>query len=278
MNIGLIRLCERLAADELELIADGIQRQMDDDFTPVWDMPVRIVTEPKGGETCRVYVVDDVADAPSGAWGWKEVDADGKPFGIVPLRYSNYVHEPVSVGISREVLGLAVDPWLNRCVTERFRTRKKTCSIAMEVTGPVQDRWYSVDTGDGLVNVANFVYPDWFRREAMGRMDRMGVVKDPQEVSERGFIMRNRSGKNWIEGTHRYQKIRPYEPHFHCREWRRRKLWCNIVNWGYVAHLAKWEAELRRTDSVDGLNEAAAWAVRNLGKIGAVEEREDQDA
>ena len=279
LNVRLIRMCDRLAEDELEHIADGIQRQLQEDFLPRWHLQAKVTTVEAASEECLIYVVDRVPDAPEGAWGWHTLDDNGTPYGIVPLYYSDYVQEPVSVGISREVLNMVVDPWLRMCVVELWpHFSRKVTNLALDVTSPVRGESYAVEVDDGPVRVSNFVLPNWFRFDSKGPYDQLGLLQEPFLVVRDGSMLWQRSGAAWHQTLFDRSSPPPPDQHLHSREFRRQRIWHEYRKPGYHRRLSEWETKLRADGDMELLRESALWAVSNLGQVGLADEGEVCDA
>jgi hypothetical protein len=102
--------------------------------------------------------------------------ADCKDAGVSP-----------SACASHELAEAMVDPWLRRAEQD-----SKGRFWACEVGDPVQSSIYEIEG----VEVQNFVYPAWFG-EAPGKLDALGVVKQPLEVPQGGYAQHFNPSKGW---------------------------------------------------------------------------------
>lgn len=88
---------------------------------------------------------------------------------------------------SHELAEAMVDPWLRRSEQDA-----KGRFWACETGDPVQASTYSI----GDIEVQNFIFPAWFG-EAPGKLDYLGVVKQPLEVPNGGYAQHWDPAKGW---------------------------------------------------------------------------------
>jgi hypothetical protein len=138
----------------------------------------------------------DNSDA-AGALGYHELDdRDGTPYARVFVddvltSGGTWLRGASSVAAtaSHEACELVGDPTANH-----WAQTARGALVAVELCDPVEDRSYTVTLRDGRrVAVSNFVYPAWFNPfvRAGARIDHMGVLERPFQISEGGYVIRH---------------------------------------------------------------------------------------
>jgi hypothetical protein len=182
-RIALVSETELVPLSDLVRVSAAVQKQVTDDFAPVWGI----------GATVDPFAA--VADVPPGYWpvvvrddiglniaGAHTADAQDKPFALVAFREDDW---PLSV--SHEVLEMLADPWGKEFVTgPSLLPGQGTVEYLAEVCDPCQgaDSGYSVN---GVV-VADFVLPAYYKAFGAGRYSFAGNILAPREVLPGGYV------------------------------------------------------------------------------------------
>lgn len=178
MLISVINL-SKLSDTEVQSVIRAVNRQLREDFTPVWDILGVLRLEGHGGRKPSKHQVPDMrGDAVlyiwdnmdvEGALGYHDRNHRGIPFGIVSIKLAEALKQPWSHTFSHEALELLSDPQCNLLVEGPHPDSQQTHRVFRwyEVCDPVQNESYEID---GQV-VSNFVLPLYFTedRERSGR-------------------------------------------------------------------------------------------------------------
>jgi hypothetical protein len=173
MLISVINLTNR-PDSEIQSVIRAVNRQIREDFTPVWDIngvlrmeghtgnkpSHKQVPDMRGDAILYVWEKMDVADA----LGYHANNHRGIPYGIVSIQLSEALDQPWSHTFSHEALELLSDPQCNLLVEgpHPLHTRRKERVFRWyEVCDPVQTEFYEID---GQV-VSNFVLPLYFTED-----------------------------------------------------------------------------------------------------------------
>ena len=109
IKVGLISHTKRLRADELKRVATALQKQVENDFAPLWKINATIEPFTAGEKVPKGYWPVNVRDRiePEGAWSIHSVK-DGCPFAEVTYG------DQWTLGASHDLLEMLVDPKVNR--------------------------------------------------------------------------------------------------------------------------------------------------------------------
>jgi len=185
MIISVINHTEGLLSDaEVQRAIRAINRQIAEDFAPVWDMSATLRLEGKsftGRASPRSdlqHAVDMRGDAVIYLWhpvdvrqglGFHAVNFLGIPYGFVFPSVSRALGEPWPVTLSHEALEILADPEVNLLVMGPRPGGNGMVFHWYEVCDAVQTEAYNIDG----VPVSNFVLPLYFTNseEAGSRND-----------------------------------------------------------------------------------------------------------
>ena len=173
MIISVINLSKRSDA-EVQNVIRAVNRQIREDFTPVWDVvgvlrlaghcgrkpSQRQIPDLRGDAVLYIWEKIDISDA----LGYHAANYRGIPYGIVSIKLSEDLNQPWSHTFSHEALELLSDPMCNLLVEgphPQSRRRDQRVFRWYEVCDPVQTEWYEID---GQV-VSNFVLPLYFTED-----------------------------------------------------------------------------------------------------------------
>jgi hypothetical protein len=175
MKILVANLSSELDNDELARAVAAVQRQVSEDFAPLWgmDATVRATAAPSderpnpeiNQSDAMLYVAHSEADPNNvqNAVGYHAKNHAGVPYGFMFIDVAARVGEPWSVTLSHEVLEAVADPEVNLLVVAPDPDDPKRAVIRpYEVADPVQGDSYSIDN----VAVSDFVTPLYFARLA----------------------------------------------------------------------------------------------------------------
>lgn len=173
MLISVINLSQ-LADAEVQNVIRAVNRQLREDFTPIWDIIGVLRLEGHGGsrKPSQKQIPDMRGDAVLYIWDKMDVDGAlgyhaknyrGIPFGIVSTKLAEALKQPWSHTFSHEALELLSDPQCNLLVEGPHPLPRLRHRVFRwyEVCDPVQDEWYEID---GQV-VSNFVLPLYFTED-----------------------------------------------------------------------------------------------------------------
>lgn len=171
MRIFVAKLTDRISDAHFAAALHSVQRQIDQDFTPLWSMtaivrmtyaPVRKKPNPELNTADFVlYVADPSVDPETSkdADGYHAANHAGVPYGFVFVDPSPKAIERWTVTLSHEVLESIADPDANLAVVAPHpRIPRRRVLLDYEICDPVQGDTYLID---GL-SVSNFVLPAYF--------------------------------------------------------------------------------------------------------------------
>lgn len=219
---------------DVESIFGAIQKQVSNDFAPVWGVDAAITffiagNNPPAG-SWNITVFDDADQA--GALGYHDITPDGLPLGKVFARTTQQDNSSVSVCASHETLEMLADPDINLCAErDNTSTGAPLALYAYEVGDPVEaDNFgYNVTGADNTTWVlSDFVYPAWFegfRPSGSTQFDRTRAVNGPFVLAAGGYIsvmqLQHRSGWQEITADAAMDTMRRSRPHIGSRRERR---------------------------------------------------------
>lgn len=154
---------------ELQDVIRAINRQIEEDFAPVWGMTARLRLEGRAQKDADeatnadmrgdaiLYLLTTVADA-GDALGFHDLNNSGVPFGFVYTELSEENGEDWSVTLSHEALELIADPEANLLVMGPHPDDEHTVFHWFEMCDAVQAETYKIDG----ITLSNFVLPLYF--------------------------------------------------------------------------------------------------------------------
>jgi hypothetical protein len=199
---------------EVHGVVRALQKQIDRDFSPVWDVGARL------------RVVRSRRDLHPGAWqlvlvdgtggdedGYHELTREGMPLGRVYLQTARSDATGWSTTASHELLEMLANPEGQRavCVYDRsvgYRT------YAHEVCDPCQDdaQCYRI----GGVWVSDFIYPAWFetwRAPRSARFDHARKLSSPMQIAPGGYASYVDARKDrWVDDYGRSRRAHGLAP------------------------------------------------------------------
>ena len=267
-HIQILNKSNLITDAELKPIVAALQKQVDEHFAPAYHLSAKLVLTDKDNGMTPIHIVDSVADAPSGALAWHDVDNKGRPFGIIPMKIVRKDRAHPGPTISHELLELMADPG---CELYRLTLwppkSQRQASVAYEVCDPVEDNEYPIKTTAGTAKVSNFVLPSWFLPESKRPWDHLKKLTAPLKMTHGGYLQWHRTGTHWRTINAKHVRAYRAKPHYFSRTVRRLRNMQELLYPGY--HEMVREAALRLRSSGAGPEAIEALAdhlVTTLGR------------
>jgi hypothetical protein len=177
---------------DLERYAAALQKQVDGDLAPAWDVRADVTVLAAGdgvpAGTWPLWIVD----ALSGASG-VHLDEQGQP-------YAEVVNDgQLTITLSHELLEMLVNPLGNRFIPAADLDRESAglqVNYLVEVADPCDPFSYAVDE----VAVCDFVFPAFYDTRSTGLVDQLGELAGPLVLPDGGYISWfDPADQNWHE-------------------------------------------------------------------------------
>lgn len=205
IQISVINESTVLADPDVAPVVAALQKQVTNDFRPVWGTDAQLNVVPKGtpppSGTWWLVLLDDSDQA--GALGYHDLTTEALPMGKVFVASDLKAGTSWTVTASHELLEMLGDPDINLTV---FVQNSNTAGIlyAYEVCDACEDDslGYQVDN----VLLSDFVYPAWFesfRSQGSTQFDRMNKIQTPFQLLPNGYIgvFNVATGSGWQQQT-----------------------------------------------------------------------------
>jgi hypothetical protein len=205
IQISVINESTVLADTDVTPAMAALQKQVTNDFGPVWGTEAQLTIVPKGTQppagSWWLVLLDDSDQA--NALGYHDLTSEGLPIGKVFAASDLKAGTSWTVTASHELLEMLGDPNINLTV---FVQNTNTAGVlyAYEVCDACEDDslGYQIDN----VLVSDFVYPSWFegfRAEGSTQFDRMKKIQSPFQFVAGGYIgiFNVNSGSGWQQQT-----------------------------------------------------------------------------
>jgi hypothetical protein len=196
LQIAVINASATISDAEIKKMLPAFERQWNHDLRPVWGVdPATFTFVPSGDRPVAsawwLVFLDDPVQAQNAAY--HDLTDEAQPTSKVFMKTILLDRVSVSVAATQELVGMAVDPWLNRAYQDL-----QGAFWAAEITDPVQGDRYGYTIDDVLVT--DFVTPDWFRQGRSGRpFDRMGHVTVPFQILSEGHAQKFDPDQGWVQ-------------------------------------------------------------------------------
>jgi len=179
-TIAFVNLATAPLGVDLGKLVAALQKQMEQDFVPVWGYPAKLyVTDKPKSDEWQVVFLDD-ADA-ANALGYHDLTKNGQPISKVFVKSTIAAGQKVSVTASHELLEMMIDPgaqlWAQGA-DGRF--------YAYEMCDAVEDEEYTIDG----ISVSDFVHPSFFESWHKPRsiqFDHLNKVSQPFQTLQNGY-------------------------------------------------------------------------------------------
>jgi hypothetical protein len=205
IQISVINESTVLADADVTAAVAALQKQVTNDFRPVWATDAELIITPKGTQPSSgswwLVLLDDSDQA--NALGYHDLTTEGLPIGKVFAASDLKAGTSWTVTASHELLEMLGDPNINLTV---FVQNNNTAGIlyAYEVCDACEDDsfGYSIDN----ILVSDFVYPAWFESfhtESSTQFDRLNKIQNPLQLLAGGYIgtFNLTSGNGWQQTT-----------------------------------------------------------------------------
>ena len=205
VQISVINESTVLADADVVPVVAALQKQVTNDFRPVWGTDAELTIVPKGTQppsgTWWLVMLDDSDQA--NALGYHDLTTEGLPIGKVFAASDLKAGTSWTVTASHELLEMLGDPNINLTVFVQ-NTNTAGTLYAYEVCDACEDDslGYQVDN----ILLSDFVYPAWFesfRTEGSTQFDRMNKITTPFQLLVNGYIgvFNVSSGSGWQQQT-----------------------------------------------------------------------------
>jgi hypothetical protein len=179
----------KLPDKDVRRVLKAVQRQVDEDFFPLWGWRAKLVFEPPR-PLARAMTL--IIKGKSSEFDGYHLNPRGLPVGYVFTRdEKDELIANWSVTVSHEVLEMIVDPGANLYAfghyTTRRSRRRRNAYVGYEVCDAVQEKRYVIDG----VKVSDFVVPEWFepeRRRGSMRFSFKRAVHRPFGLAPGGYM------------------------------------------------------------------------------------------
>jgi hypothetical protein len=205
IQISVINESTVLADSDVTPVVAALQKQVTEDFCPVWgtnaDLKMVAKGTPPPSGSWWLVLLDDSDQA--NALGYHDLTTEGLPIGKVFAGSDLKAGTSWTVTASHELLETLGDPNINLTV---FAQNTNTAGIlyAYEVCDACEDDslGYKIEN----VLVSDFVYPAWFesfRAEGSTQFDRMNKIHNPFGLLAGGYIgiFNVSTGSGWTQKT-----------------------------------------------------------------------------
>jgi hypothetical protein len=205
IQISVINESTVLADADLTPAVAALQKQVTNDFGPMWGTDAELTIVAKGTQPANgswwLVLLDDSDQA--NALGYHDLTTEGLPVGKVFAASDLKAGTSWTITASHELLEMLGDPNINLTV---FVQNSNTAGIlyAYEVCDACEDDslGYQIDN----ILVSDFVYPSWFesfRAEGSTQFDRMNKIQSPLQLLAGGYIgtFNVSSGSGWQQTT-----------------------------------------------------------------------------
>lgn len=191
ITVSVINASSVVSDDDCRALVAALQKQVSQDFAPVWGIDANLVFVPKNATpaagTWWLSILDNTDRA--GVLGHHDLTPDGLPVGKSFAGTDQHYGHSWTVTASHELLEMLADPDINLTVFVHPAQGNGTL-YAYEVCDPCQDDSFGYDI-DGI-KVCDFVYPAYFqtfRQPGSTRFDHLGKLQKPlPEVLDGGYI------------------------------------------------------------------------------------------
>ena len=205
IQISVINESTVLSNTDVTPAVAALQKQVTNDFGPVWGIAAQLTVTPKGQQppagSWWLVLLDDSDQA--NALGYHDLTTESLPIGKVFVASDLKAGTSWTVTASHELLEMLGDPNINLTVFVQ-NTNTAGTLYAYEVCDACEDDslGYQIDN----ILLSDFVYPSWFesfRPEGSTQFDRMNKIHIPLQLLPGGYIgtYNVNSGSGWTQTT-----------------------------------------------------------------------------
>jgi hypothetical protein len=205
IQIAVINESTVLANTDVTPVVAALQKQVTNDFGPVWGTAAQLTIVAKGTPpptgSWWLVLLDDSDQA--NALGYHDLTTEALPIGKVFVASDLKAGTSWTVTASHELLEMLGDPNINLTVFVQNANTAGTL-YAYEVCDACEDDslGYQIDN----ILLSDFVYPAWFesfRPEGSTQFDRINKIHNPLQLLSGGYIgtFNVNSGSGWTQTT-----------------------------------------------------------------------------
>ena len=168
---------------DLQQLASVLQKQLDEHYTPVWNIGAKI--EPEVSNSDMDLILKNNTDV-VGALGYHVYEGYNKPTALVFVVTSIDDGFPFSAVASHELLEMLTNPFVNLFVDASANDSGIffTKFIFREICDAVEEYTYQIDN----IQVSDFVTPYWFYQSESGnKYDYLGKLTSPLSIGQGGY-------------------------------------------------------------------------------------------
>jgi hypothetical protein len=204
VNVAVINRSTVVTDDQASALVKVLQKQVDNDFAPIWGCPANLTFVPLGKPAdLRAWwltILDDSDQA--GDLGYHDLTPAGLPLGKAFAKSDMEYKTSWTVTVSHELLEMLADPNINLTVFDQGPIGARL--YAYEVCDACEDDQFGYMIDDTLVS--DFVYPSWFesfRVQGTTVFDAKQHINAPFQLLTGGYIGVNdlASGWGWSQTT-----------------------------------------------------------------------------
>jgi hypothetical protein len=188
--VAVINASKTLKDADVKRVVRALQRQVHEDFAPVWRIDADLTFVPSGQEEpagAWWLVILDNSDQ-AGDLGYHDLTAEGLPLGKVFAATDEQYGMQWTVTASHELLEMLADPDIN--LTAFKQTSETTGTLyAYEVCDACEADQFGYVIDDVLVS--DFVYPSWFEsfwQQGATQFDHQNQITAPLGLLAGGYI------------------------------------------------------------------------------------------
>lgn len=195
-TVSIINESTKAADTDVQKWTAAWQKQVTNDFAPVWGADAELVFVPAGQKpdpTTFWLVGLDNSDQ-AGALGYHDLTPQGLPIGKFFIGTDlQYGYNPSVTG-SHELLEMLGDPGINKV----YQGPDGNFYAGEVADAPEADQYGYVIDG---VTVSDFVYPSWFGGVVSTPYDHQGTIKGPLQLLPGGYIGVWTPNTGWTQKT-----------------------------------------------------------------------------
>src|SRR5277367_4820255 len=204
IQISIINESTVLADSDVAPVVAALQKQVTNDFGPVWGTAAQLTIVAKGAQppagSWWLLLLDDSDQA--NALGYHDLTTESLPIGKVFVASDLKAGTSWTVTASHELLEMLGDPNINLTVFVQNANTTGTL-YAYEVCDACEDDSYGYQINNVLVS--DFVYPAWFEsfQPEGTQFDRMKQIQTPLQLLSGGYIgvFNVSDGSGWQQQT-----------------------------------------------------------------------------
>ena len=225
IKVAVINHCSALNNDDVSKVVAVLQKQVHQDFAPIWGIDADLVFVPRDADPPADHwwlLIMDRSDDPS-LTGSHNLNPEGLPTGRVFAKSDMEKQLKWTVTASHELLEMLADPAINLSVFIESGSKHGKL-YAYEVCDPCEGDGYGYEI-DG-VTVSNFVFPSWFEpfRKPGAQFDFQKKIEKAFQLLPGGYIgvLDIKSETGWQQISEHSQRSPRQQAHPYSRRERRR--------------------------------------------------------